>query len=83
MSSFLKKKEPGDRCGKKTFGNLCLARPKIPGRTTVYGFNVSDIGQDLSIGYLSHSAETVELYLQESFTFRVLTTEAAVALGVA
>jgi uncharacterized linocin/CFP29 family protein len=40
-----------------------------------------DIGQDFSIGYLSHSAKTVELYLQETFTFRVLTTEAAVALA--
>lgn len=39
-----------------------------------------DIGQDLSIGYLSHSATSVELYLQETFTFRLLTTEAAVAL---
>jgi uncharacterized linocin/CFP29 family protein len=40
-----------------------------------------DIGQDLSIGYLSHTAAEVELYLQESFTFRLLTTEAAVALA--
>lgn len=39
-----------------------------------------DIGQDLSIGYLGHTAGEVELYLQESFTFRLLTTEAAVAL---
>lgn len=39
-----------------------------------------DIGQDLSIGYLSHTAETVELYLQESFMFRVLTSEATVTL---
>ena len=39
-----------------------------------------DLGQDISIGYLSHSATTVELYLQESFTFRMLTSEAAVAL---
>ncbi|HMN70563.1 MAG TPA: family 1 encapsulin nanocompartment shell protein [Rhodoblastus sp.] len=39
-----------------------------------------DIGQDISIGYLSHSNSTVELYFQESFTFRVLTTEASVAL---
>jgi uncharacterized linocin/CFP29 family protein len=29
-----------------------------------------DLGQDLSIGYLSHSGTEVELYLQESFTFR-------------
>ena len=39
-----------------------------------------DIGQDFSIGYLSHTDADVELYLQESFTFRLLTTEAAVAL---
>lgn len=40
------------------------------------------IGQDISIGYLSHSETIVRLYLQESFTFRMLTTEAAVALVV-
>ena len=39
-----------------------------------------DIGQDFSIGYLSHSSTTVELYLQESFTFRLLTSEASVVL---
>lgn len=39
-----------------------------------------DVGQDLSIGYLAHSATEVELYFQESFTFQLLTTEAAVAL---
>jgi uncharacterized linocin/CFP29 family protein len=30
------------------------------------------IGQDLSIGYLSHDSRTVHLYFTESFTFRVL-----------
>ncbi len=40
-----------------------------------------DIGQDISIGYLSHSKTTVELYLQETFTFRLLTSEAAVVLA--
>jgi uncharacterized linocin/CFP29 family protein len=39
-------------------------------------------GQDLSIGYSSHDAETVRLYLEESFSFRVATPEAAVALPV-
>jgi len=39
-----------------------------------------DIGQDFSIGYLGHSSTAVELYLQESFTFRLLTTEASVIL---
>jgi uncharacterized linocin/CFP29 family protein len=40
-----------------------------------------DIGQDISIGYQSHTADVVELYFQETFTFRLLTTEAAVALA--
>jgi uncharacterized linocin/CFP29 family protein len=38
------------------------------------------IGQDFSIGYLSHSDAAVRLYLQETFTFLLLTSEAAVAL---
>ncbi len=37
-------------------------------------------GQDLSIGYTSHDAEAVRLYLEESFSFRVATDEAAVRL---
>ena len=39
------------------------------------------IGQDVSIGYLSHTDTAVRLYLQETFTFLLLTTEAAVALA--
>ena len=39
------------------------------------------LGQDLSIGYLSHDADHVKLYFQESLTFLVYTTEASVALG--
>jgi uncharacterized linocin/CFP29 family protein len=39
------------------------------------------IGQDVSIGYLSHTDASVTLYLQETFTFLLLTTEAAVALA--
>jgi uncharacterized linocin/CFP29 family protein len=38
------------------------------------------LGQDISIGYLSHNENTVQLYLQESFTFLHLTAEAAVML---
>ena len=38
------------------------------------------IGQDVSIGYLNHTDAAVRLYLQETFTFLLLTTEAAVAL---
>lgn len=41
------------------------------------------IGQDFSIGYLSHSSTAVQLYLQETFTFRVLTTEAVICFASA
>jgi uncharacterized linocin/CFP29 family protein len=43
-----------------------------------FGFH---IGQDISIGYLSHTDTAVRLYLQETFTFLLLTTEASVALN--
>ncbi len=41
------------------------------------------LGQDVSIGYLSHTETEVRLYLQESLTFRLLTAEAAVSLTAA
>ncbi|MBW0291758.1 bacteriocin [Rhodococcus sp. MH15] len=39
------------------------------------------LGQDLSIGYLSHDANSVELYFQESMTFLMYTSEAVVSLA--
>ncbi len=39
------------------------------------------LGQDASIGYLSHTDTHVQLYLQESFTFLYLTAESAVAFA--
>ena len=39
------------------------------------------LGQDVSIGYLSHTETAVKLYLQETLTFLLLTAEAAVALA--
>jgi uncharacterized linocin/CFP29 family protein len=44
---------------------------------------VLDCGEDLSIGYLDHDAESVRLYLEESFSFHVAEPDAAVALRVA
>ena len=41
------------------------------------------VGQDFSVGYLDHTSTSVLLYLQESFTFRVLSPEAAVPLTYA
>jgi uncharacterized linocin/CFP29 family protein len=37
-------------------------------------------GQDLSVGYLDHDRDVVRLYLEQSFSFRVATPEAAVPL---
>ena len=39
------------------------------------------LGQDVSIGYLDHTDTVVRLYLQETFTFLLLTAEAAVTLA--
>lgn len=41
---------------------------------------VLTVGQDFSIGYATHDKESVELYLTETFSFRVLEPAAAVAL---
>lgn len=38
------------------------------------------VGQDVSVGYLDHDRNKVSLYLEESFTFRLLSPEAAVPL---
>src|SRR5580704_4249982 len=64
-------------------GNLIWA-PAIEGAyvlTTRGGDFELNLGQDVSIGYLSHTDSAVQLYLQETFVFRVLTSEASVALS--
>jgi uncharacterized linocin/CFP29 family protein len=66
-------------------GNIIWA-PAIEGAfvlTTRGGDFELNIGQDVSIGYLSHTDVAVRLYLQETFTFRVLTSEASVVLALA
>jgi uncharacterized linocin/CFP29 family protein len=66
-------------------GNIIWA-PAIEGAfvlTTRGGDFELSIGQDLSIGYLSHTDAVVRLYLQESFTFRPFTSEASVVLASA
>lgn len=50
--------------------------------TTRGGDFALHLGQDISIGYLSHDAASVELYLQETMTFLAYTGEAVVALAV-
>ena len=51
--------------------------------TTRGGDFALHVGQDFSIGYSSHTDAAVRLYLQETFTFLLLTAEAAVALAPA
>jgi uncharacterized linocin/CFP29 family protein len=63
-------------------GELLWA-PAITGAyvlTTRGGDFALHLGQDVSIGYASHTDSAVRLYFQETFTFLLLTTEAAVAL---
>jgi uncharacterized linocin/CFP29 family protein len=64
-------------------GGPIVWAPAVDGAVVVSlrgGDYVLDVGQDLSIGYLEHTRTTVELYLEESFTFRVVEPKAAVAL---
>ncbi|RQS03444.1 bacteriocin [Burkholderia sp. Bp9002] len=39
------------------------------------------LGEDVSIGYRSHNDDVVHLYLRETFTFLMLTSEASVAVA--
>ncbi len=39
------------------------------------------VGEDFSIGYLAHDAETVTLYLEESIAVRINCPDAAVRLA--
>jgi uncharacterized linocin/CFP29 family protein len=68
---------------RKIIGGPLVWSPGVQGAVVVSqrgGDFLFDSGEDLSIGYDHHHADAVELYLVESFTFRVATPEAAVAL---
>jgi uncharacterized linocin/CFP29 family protein len=68
---------------RKIIGGPLVWSPGVDGAVVVSqrgGDFLFDAGEDLSVGYDAHDAERVELHLVESFTFRVATPEAAVAL---
>ena len=68
----------------KILGGPIVWAPAVTGGAVLSlrgGDFLFDSGQDLSIGYLTHDAESVELYLEESFSFRPATPEAAVGLA--
>jgi uncharacterized linocin/CFP29 family protein len=68
----------------KILGGPIVWAPGVKGAVVLSlrgGDFLFESGQDLSIGYERHDAEAVDLYLEESFSFVVATSEAAVALG--
>jgi uncharacterized linocin/CFP29 family protein len=69
---------------RKILGGPIVWAPGIEGAVVLSvrgGDFLLDSGQDLSIGYEGHDADAVRLYLEESFSFRVATADAAVALS--
>jgi uncharacterized linocin/CFP29 family protein len=68
---------------RKIIGGPLVWSPGVDGAVVVSlrgGDFLYEAGEDLSVGYEDHDADEVRLYLEESFTFRVATPEAAVAL---
>ena len=68
---------------RKIIGGPLVWSPGVDGAVVVSlrgGDFLFESGEDLSIGYDSHDADTVDLYLIESFTFRVAEDDAAVTL---
>jgi len=68
---------------RQILGGPIVWAPGVEGAVVVSmrgGDFLFECGQDLSVGYSSHDADNVHLYLEESFTFRVVAPEAGVAL---
>jgi uncharacterized linocin/CFP29 family protein len=71
---------------RKILGGPIVWAPGVSGAVVLSmrgGDFVFESGQDMSVGYESHNSEAVTLYLEESFSFRALTPEAAVAIAAA
>ena len=69
-----------DHLKKILVGGPIVWAPGVDGAVVVSlrgGDFLFESGQDLSIGYDHHDADDVHLYLEESFSFRVATPEAA------
>lgn len=69
---------------RQILGGPIVWAPGVKGAVVVSlrgGDFLFESGQDLSIGYSHHDAERVHLYLEESFSFRVASADAAVALN--
>jgi uncharacterized linocin/CFP29 family protein len=69
---------------RKILGGPIVWSPGVDGGVVLSqrgGDFLFESGQDLSVGYEDHDADAVRLYLEESFSFRVATPEAAVAIA--
>ena len=70
----------------KILGGPIVWSPGVDGAVVLSqrgGDFLFESGQDLAVGYDHHDDEAVHLYIEESFSFRVATPEAAVALAPA
>lgn len=68
---------------RKILGGPIVWSPGVNGAVVLSqrgGDFLFESGQDLAVGYDHHDAEAVHLYIEETFSFRVATPEAAVAL---
>ena len=68
---------------RKILGGPLVWAPGVEGAVVVSlrgGDFLFESGEDISVGYLDHDADAVRLYLEESFSFRIATPEAAFAL---
>jgi uncharacterized linocin/CFP29 family protein len=68
---------------RQILGGPIVWAPGVRGAVVVSlrgGDFIFESGQDLSIGYDHHDAERVHLYVEESFSFRAVSPDAAVAL---
>jgi len=71
---------------RKILGGPLVWAPGVNGGVVVSlrgGDFLLECGQDLAIGYHAHDVDSVHLYLVESFSFRVATPEAGVAMPAA
>ena len=68
---------------REILGGAVVWAPGVSGGvvlSTRGGDFVFECGEDIAIGYASHETDTVKLYLEESYSFRVLEPDAAIAL---
>lgn len=75
--------QPLRRHVEKVLGGPVVWTPGVHGIVVLSrrgGDFVLELGEDISLGYDSHDRDNVTIYLEESFSFRVATPEAAIVI---